>query len=101
MIVRIPNPFKHSKPGQESPIPSAYRPWLILSLGILVASLLVLVIVASVAFIYYANVLTPLWLMVLGGVSAAGVVVGFGGFFLLLVIGAYTSFKEDRNKPLE
>ncbi len=99
MIVKVPNPFKHSRAGGESPIPPAYRPWLVLSLAILVGSLFALAIVASLAFIYYANVLTPLWLVVLGAVSAAGVVVGFGGFFLLLVVGAYTSFKEDAPKP--
>ncbi len=96
MILRIPNPFKHSKPNQTSPIPPAYRPWFLLSLAVLVCSLIALALIAALAFIYYANVLTPLWLMLLGGVSVFGVALGFGGFFLLLVVGAYSSFKEDR-----
>ena len=84
---------------ESSPIPKAYRPWMMLSLAVLVFSLVTLVIVGALAFIYYANVLTPLWLTILGTLSAFGVALGFGGFFLMLVIAGYSSFKEDKIVP--
>ena len=105
MKVRIPKipGLTATRPHQtpeSSPIPKAYRPWVMLSLGVLVCSLFALTVIATVAFVYYANVLTPLWLTVLGALAAAGVAAGFGGFFLLLLVGAYTSFKEDRKGQL-
>ncbi len=94
MILKLPK-FPRSKPGAEPPIPKAYRLWLVLLLAILVFSLLVLVVTTSIAFIYYSDVLTPLWLTVLGTLAAFGVALGFGGLFFLLVIAGYRSFKED------
>lgn len=95
MIIKIPKFPRSSKPGAEPPIPKAYRPWLMLLLAVLVVSLFTLVVTASIAFIYYANVLTPIWLIALGAVAGLGVAAGFGGLFLLLVIAGYRSFKED------
>ena len=95
MIIKIPKIPRSSKPGAVPSIPKAYRPWLMLLLALLVVSLFVLVVTASVAFIYYVNVLTPLWLIVLGALAAFGVAVGFGGLFLLLVVAGYSSFKTD------
>jgi hypothetical protein len=94
MIIKFPK-LPRSKPGAESPIPKAYRPWMMLSLAVLVVSLLALVIAASLAFVYYANVLTPLWLTLVGALAGFGVVAGFGGFFLMLLVAGYRSFKED------
>ncbi len=94
MIIKLPK-LPRSKPGAASPIPMAYRPWLMVALATLVLSLLALVITTSIAFIYYANILPPLWLTVLGALAALGVAAGFGGMFLLLVIAGYRSFKED------
>ncbi len=96
MKIKIPRFPRLHRDSQASPIPKAYRPWILLSLVTLVGSLLALTIVAGVAFIYFANVLTPIWLMLLGAVAAAGVALGFGGLFLLLVIAGFKSFKEDK-----
>lgn len=93
MVIKIPK-LPRSKPGAPSPIPAAYRPWMMLLLAVLVGSLLALAVSAGIAFIYYANALTPLWLTVVGALAGMGVAVGFGGFFLLLVIAGYRSFKD-------
>ena len=94
MILKIPR-FRSPKSAGAEPFPKPYRIWLMLLLAILVFSLLVLVVTTSLAFIYYADVLTPLWLTVLGTLAAFGVALGFGGLFFLLVIAGYRSFKED------
>jgi H+/Cl- antiporter ClcA len=74
----------------------AYKPWLIASVAVLVASLLLLAVVGTMGFVYYADVDMPLWLNLLGVVAVLGVAIGFGGFFLMMVLASWRSFREAR-----
>jgi hypothetical protein len=80
----------------ESSIGRAYKPWIIVSVAVLVGSLMLLAAVGTIGFVYYANSGMPVWLLVLGVVAALGVALGFGGFFLLMLAAGWKSFREAR-----
>jgi protein-S-isoprenylcysteine O-methyltransferase Ste14 len=75
-------------------IDKKYQPWLLTSLAILVGSLVVLAAVGTMAFVSTAR--TPIWLILLGAVSAFGVALGFLGFFLIMLTAGWKSFRESR-----
>jgi predicted membrane-bound spermidine synthase len=77
-------------------IGKAYKPWLIASVAMLVGSLGLLAVAVTAAFVSFAQVSTPLWVMVVGGTSVVGVAVGFGGLFLLLATAGWRSFREGQ-----
>ena len=77
-------------------IGKAYKPWLLMSLAVLVGSLILLAVAGTVAFVGAADVATPLWVIVLAAVAGLGVVLGFGGFFLIMVVAGWASWKEAR-----
>ena len=78
------------------PIPKAYKPYLILSVAVLVGSLLVLTVVVTIAFVYFINQPTPIWITLLGVVAALGVALGFGGMLLMMLLAGWSSFREQR-----
>jgi Na+-transporting NADH:ubiquinone oxidoreductase subunit NqrD len=71
-------------------IGKAYKPWLILSLSVLVGSLVLAGVAVIAGFSSFSASSTPLWVIVLG------VTAGFGGFFLLMVIAGWKSFREGQ-----
>ncbi len=77
-------------------IGKAYKPWLILSLVVLVGSLLMLAVVVTLAFLLYSDQDTPVWIIVLAVLSAMGVALGFGGFFLMMMVAGWRSAREAR-----
>ena len=80
----------------QDPIPSAYKPWIILSLTILVGSLALGAAAVVANFVAFGNQSTPLWVIVLSVVAILGVFLGFGGFFLLMLAAGYQSWRESR-----
>lgn len=77
-------------------LPKGYKPWLIMSVGVLVLSLMVLAVAVTEAFVAFAQQTTPLWVVVVGCASVVGVAVGFGGLFLLLATAGWLSWREGR-----
>jgi hypothetical protein len=77
-------------------IGKAYKPWLILSLSVLVGSLVLAGVAVIAGFSSFSASSTPLWVIVLGVMAAFGVAAGFGGFFLLMVIAGWKSFREGQ-----
>ncbi len=77
-------------------LPKGYKPWLILSLVVLVGSLVLLGVAVVAAFGIFAEVAPPLWVVVLGAIAALGVAAGFGGLFLLLATAGWLSWRESR-----
>lgn len=77
-------------------LPKGFKPWLIMSIVVLVGSLGLLAIAVTAAFLTFADTKAPLWVVVLGALSLLGVGLGFGGLFLLLVTAGYRSFREGR-----
>jgi hypothetical protein len=77
-------------------IGKAYKPWLIASLIVLVGSLALLMVVVGIAFLNYHGEGLPLWVVVLGGLGGLGLFMGFGGFFLLMLVAGWNSFRQAR-----
>ena len=89
--------WRNGRPRGEDPVPRAYRPWLLLSLLVLVGSLFLLAILVVVVFIRFgATTATPIWLILLGVVAALGILLGFAGFLLLMLAAGYTSWRAAR-----
>lgn len=77
-------------------IGKAYKPWLLVSLTVLIGSLMLLAVAGTVAFVGAPGGPTPLWVIVLGVVSVLGVAAGFGGFLLIMVVAGWQSWRTSR-----
>ncbi len=77
-------------------LPKGFKPWLIVSVAVLVISLGLLAVSVSAAFFTFADVVAPLWVVVLGALSLLGVGLGFGGLFLLLATAGWRSWRDGR-----
>jgi hypothetical protein len=77
-------------------LPKGYRPWLILSVSVLVGSLLMLAIAVTVAFLTFSAQSAPLWDVILGVVGVFGIAAGFAGLFLLMATAGWLSWRESR-----
>ena len=77
-------------------IPDRAKKWLIVSLAVLLFSLVLVLGDIVAAFVYFADKTDPLWVTLLGVAGVLGVAVGFGGFFLLMAIAGWRSFREAR-----
>ena len=77
-------------------IPDRAKKWLIASLAVLLFSLVLVLGDIVAAFVYFADKTDPLWVTLLGVAGVLGVAVGFGGFFLLMAIAGWRSFREAR-----
>ena len=80
----------------HEPIPSAYKPWIILSLTVLVGSLALLAAAVVANFVAFGNQTTPLWVIILSVIAVLGVLIGFGGFFLLMLAAGFQAWRESR-----
>ncbi len=80
---------------QES-LGKAYKPWIMLSVAVLVGSLMLLAAVGTIGFVYYQASGMPIWLILLGVVAALGLALGFGGFFLIMLAAGWKSFRDSR-----
>ena len=79
-------------------MPDGMRSWLVASIAVLLVSLVLLVGNICAGFYFFSDMSTPLWVSVLGAVSILGVVAGFGGLFLLLVVAAVKAWREDKGR---
>lgn len=77
-------------------IGKAYKPWLLLSLAVLIGALMLLTVAGTVAFVGAPGGPTPLWVIVLGVVAALGVGAGFSGFFLIMAVAGWQSWRTSR-----
>ena len=89
-------PGKRTTPSRVESIPPGFRPWIIASIAVLVVSLVLLACAVGAAFFYFEDRGTPLWVVVLGGFAVFGVLLGFGGFFVMMMIAGWRSFQEGR-----
>ena len=80
----------------DSSIGKAYKPWLLASLVVLVGSLMLLAAAGTMAFVGTTGEPVPLWAIVLGAVAGLGVALGFGGFFLIMLVAGWASWREAR-----
>jgi hypothetical protein len=77
-------------------IGKVYKPWIIVSLALLVGSLLVLAADMAYAFLYHAGQDTPLWVIVIAVIAGLGLLAGFAGFFLLMMVAGWSSWRATR-----
>ena len=77
-------------------IGKAYKPWLLVSLVVLVGSLVLLAVAGTAAFLEFSGEATPIWVIVLGVVAGLGIGVGFGGFFLIMAVAGWSSWRGSR-----
>jgi hypothetical protein len=77
-------------------IGKAYKPWLIASLAVLIGGLFLLVVAGTVAFVEFSGTTTPLWVIVVGVFGALGLGLGFAGFFLMMMLAGWLSWRESR-----
>jgi hypothetical protein len=77
-------------------IPDRAKKWLMASLAVLLFSLVLVLGDIVAAFVYFADKTDPLWVTLLGVAGVLGVAVGFAGFFLLMAIAGWRSFREAR-----
>ena len=80
---------------QES-LPKAYKPWIVVSLVVLVLSFMLLAVAVGAAFFFFGGEGTPLWVVVMGGFAVFGILLGFGGFLGMMVFAGWRSMKEHR-----
>ena len=81
---------------RAEPVPRLYKPWLILSLVVLIGSLALLAAAVTAAFVSFGEEHTPLWVVVLGGLAVLGIGLGFGGLFLLMAAAGFQAWREGR-----
>jgi hypothetical protein len=83
-------------PVLSKAIPDSAKKWLVASLAVLLLSLALVLGDVVAAFVYFADKTYPLWVTLLGVAGAFGVVMGFGGFFVLMVFAGWRSLREAR-----
>ncbi len=80
----------------DEPIGRAYKPWVLASVGVLVGSLMLLAGTVGSAFFYFSKEGTPVWVVVLGVLAVLGIGAGFGGFFMMMMVAGWRSFREGQ-----
>lgn len=94
--MKIILPWRRQRPQGDEPVGKAYKPWLILSLVVLVGSLFLLTVTVAAAFISFGQQTTPLWIVILGVLAVLGIGLGFGGFLLIMLTAGYKNWREGR-----
>jgi hypothetical protein len=74
---------------KSTAIPAGYKRWVIASVVVLLGSLALFTGAVVAWFVYFMQPSTPLWVTVLAVVSVLGIGVGFGGLFLIMILGAW------------
>ncbi len=82
-------------------IPDGYKWWIVASVTVLVASLVMFASTVVAGFVYFTEKATPVWVTVLGVLSVLGIGVGFGGLFLILIIIALNARRNDKKLAAE
>jgi len=80
----------------EESLGRVYKVWLMASIGVLVASLMLVAVAVTAAFISFAKQGTPLWVIIVGTLGGLGVATGFAGMVIILGVAAWRSFRDER-----
>lgn len=77
-------------------IPKSYKPWIILSMVVLVGSFGLLAVAVTMGMVELGHPDTPLWVIAAGVLSVLGIVAGFGGLFGLMLFAGWQTWREGR-----
>ena len=94
--MKISLPWRVNPHRGEEPIGKEYKPWLVLSLVVLVGSLFLLAVTVTAAFVEFETVTTPVWVIVLGVLAILGIGLGFAGFLLIMVAAGWKAWRDAR-----
>ena len=81
---------------RSAPIPKRYKPWIILSIVVLVGSLMLLAVAVTGGMILLGASTTPLWVIACGVLGVGGIGLGFAGFFGLMAVAGWQTWREGR-----
>jgi hypothetical protein len=76
-------------------MPKRLKTWLVASIAVLLVSLVAFAATIVAGFYYFTDMSTPLWVSVVGAVSMFGMLVGFCGLFLVMILIAVKSGHRD------
>lgn len=77
-------------------LPEGFKPWIVVSVSLLLLSLLLVMGDIVAAFFYFSKAASPLWVTLLGVAGALGVGLGFAGLFLLMAVAGWRARRESR-----
>lgn len=78
-------------------IADGYKGWVVASIVVLLGSLTLFTGAVVAWFVYFMQTSTPLWVTVLAVVSVLGIGLGFGGLFLVMIMGAWKSRRKGES----
>ncbi|MEO6805794.1 MAG: hypothetical protein ABI286_02275, partial [Edaphobacter sp.] len=82
-------------PGSNA-LPDGFKGWIVASVGLLLVSLLLVLGDVVAVFAYFSDKTSPLWVTLLGVAGVVGVGLGFAGFFVLMAIAGWRSYRESK-----
>ena len=82
-------------------MPKGLKRWLVASIAVLLISLVAFAGTIAAGFFYFSDMSTPLWVSVLGAVSMFGMLLGFCGLFLVMILIAVKSGRKDGPRSLQ
>ncbi len=77
-------------------LPDGFKGWVVASIGVLLASLVLVLGAIVEAFVYFSEKTTPLWVVLLGVAGVLGVGVGFAGLFGMMAVAGWREHRESR-----
>lgn len=86
------------KNGKSTAIPKSFKWWIVSCLTMLLSSLAIFVVNIVASFMYVSAGTSPLWVTVLGVVGVLGIAAAFGGFFLVIILIAVKTRREERQR---
>ncbi len=84
----------------EQALTRSYGQWMKLALGVVLASVLLLLLDVVAQFAYFTATVTPVWLSVLSATAIFGLLAGFGGLFLMLGIAGAKAYRQEKRQGL-
>lgn len=82
--------------AKSKALPDGFKGWIIASVALLLISLLLVLGDIVAAFVYFSDKTVPLWVTLLGIAGALGVGLGFTGFFVLMAVAGWRSYRESK-----
>jgi hypothetical protein len=77
-------------------LPDGFKGWIVASVSLLLVSLLLVLGDLVAVYTHFSDKTSPLWMTLLGMAGAAGVGLGFAGFFVLMAIAGWRSYRESK-----
>lgn len=82
-------------------VPTGYKVWIVVSLGILLASAVLFVMTVTAGFVYFTDKTSPVWVTALGVAALAGMGLSLGGMALIFLMIATKARRSDKNLAAE